>query len=54
MRQLVRDHAQDDYRWSSLIRGIVSSPPFQMRQAPAADNADSLVVEAAAARSDIR
>jgi hypothetical protein len=31
VRQLVRDAAPEDYRWSSLILGIVESPPFQMR-----------------------
>jgi hypothetical protein len=31
VRQLVRDAARDDYRWSSLVRGIVSSAPFQQR-----------------------
>ena len=33
VRQLVRDMAQDDYRWSTLVLGIVNSMPFQMRQA---------------------
>jgi hypothetical protein len=31
VRQLVRDAARDDDRWSSLILGIVSSAPFQQR-----------------------
>ena len=31
VRQLVRDAAQNDYRWSSLILGIVQSAPFQER-----------------------
>jgi hypothetical protein len=31
VRQIVRDAAASDYRWSSLILGIVKSPPFQMR-----------------------
>jgi mono/diheme cytochrome c family protein len=31
VRQLVRDAARDDYRWSSLILGIVESEPFQER-----------------------
>src|SRR5262245_31443147 len=31
VRQIVRDAAADDYRWSSLIVGIVKSPPFLMR-----------------------
>jgi len=33
VRQIVRDLAQHDYRWSSLVLGIVNSPPFQMRRA---------------------
>ena len=33
VRRIVRDSARDDYRWSSLILGIVKSMPFQMRKA---------------------
>ena len=33
VRQIVRDAAADDYRWSSLVMGIVKSPAFQMRAA---------------------
>jgi hypothetical protein len=33
VRQLVRDVARDDNRWSSLVVGIVRSMPFQMRAA---------------------
>ena len=55
VRQLVRDLARDGQRWSSLIKGIVGSTPFQMREAPASD---SLVAAAAVAdwerRSDNR
>ena len=32
VRQLVRDLERDGYRWTSLIRGIVDSMPFQMRR----------------------
>jgi hypothetical protein len=32
VRKIVRDAAADDYRWSSLVRGIVASVPFQMRR----------------------
>ena len=28
VRKIVRDAAADDYRWSSLVLGIVTSPPF--------------------------
>ena len=31
VRQLVRDASRDDYRWSSLVLGIVGSAPFQQR-----------------------
>ena len=31
VRQIVRDAASDDYRWSSLVLGIVRSAPFQQR-----------------------
>ena len=33
VRTIVRDAAARDYRWSSLILGIVKSAPFQMRRA---------------------
>ena len=33
VRMIVRDAAENDYRWSSLIVGVVSSVPFQMRAA---------------------
>jgi hypothetical protein len=33
VRGIVRGAATDDYRWSSLIQGIVKSAPFQMRRA---------------------
>ena len=32
VRHLVRNAADEDYRWSSLIVGIVESVPFQMRR----------------------
>ena len=31
VRQLTRETAEGEYRWSSLIQGIVQSQPFQMR-----------------------
>ena len=33
VRRIVRAAAEDDYRWSSLILGIVRSVPFRMRSA---------------------
>ena len=38
VRQIVRDAAATDYRWSSLIVGIVKSPSFLMRTPEAAAN----------------
>ena len=37
VRQLVREMADDEYRWSSLVLGIVNSAAFQMRRALDAD-----------------
>ncbi len=37
VRQIVRDAARENYRFSSLVTGIVKSAPFQMRVNPAAD-----------------
>ena len=34
LRRIVRDLEADDYRWSSLVLGIVASEPFQMRRVP--------------------
>jgi len=33
VRTIVRDASRDDYRWSSLVLGVVRSVPFQMRRA---------------------
>jgi hypothetical protein len=35
VRRIVGDAARDDYRFSSIVRGIVESTPFQMRMRPA-------------------
>ncbi len=32
VRKIVRDARNDDYRWSSLILGVVESPAFRMRR----------------------
>ena len=36
VRQIVRDAARNNYRFSSLVTGIVKSAPFQMRRVPEA------------------
>jgi hypothetical protein len=33
VRKIVREAAGENYRWSALVRGIVTSVPFQMRRA---------------------
>ena len=33
IRQIVTDAADDDYRWSAIVLGIVNSTPFQLRSA---------------------
>ena len=33
IRQITRQSAANNYRWSSLVMGIVESPPFLMRSA---------------------
>jgi mono/diheme cytochrome c family protein len=37
VRQIVRDAARDNYRFSSLVMGVVKSAPFQMRKVPQAE-----------------
>ena len=36
VRAIARHAAADQYRWSSIIAGIVDSPAFHMRARPAA------------------
>jgi hypothetical protein len=38
VRKIVRDAAADGYRWSSIIVGIIDSPPFLMRAVQPASN----------------
>jgi hypothetical protein len=37
VRAITRDAARSDYRFSSIVMGIVGSAPFQMRKVPGAD-----------------
>ncbi len=34
VRKVMREAARNEYRWSSLILGVVQSTPFQMRRSP--------------------
>ncbi len=38
LRQIKREAATEDYRWSSIILGIVNSAPFQMRRVSDGNN----------------
>jgi len=42
VRQIVRDAASQDYRWSSVLMGIVESTPFQMRRVTGPDSAPAV------------
>ena len=39
VRHIVREAARDNYRFSSIVKGIVASAPFQMRKAAGPDTA---------------
>jgi hypothetical protein len=38
LRKITRQAATEDYRWSSIILGIVNSAPFQMRRVSDGNN----------------
>jgi hypothetical protein len=38
IRKIRQDAADDNYKWSSIISGIVTSVPFQMRRAVSHDD----------------
>ena len=46
VRAIEREAASDDYRFSSLILGIVKSTPFQMRRPPSGDSTSATTVAA--------
>jgi hypothetical protein len=50
VRQLVRDAAKDDYRFSALVLGIVKSQAFQYDRVPVEKPATQAVAAAAGAR----
>ena len=52
VRSIVRDAAEDDYRFSSIVLGIVRSSPFQMRMTPADGTAGAATVADAGASAD--
>ncbi len=40
VRSIVRDAAREDYRFTSIVKGIIASSPFQMRIKAAEESAD--------------
>ena len=46
VRQLVREVAREDNRWSALILGIVGSQPFQSRRVQEPKAAPAVVAQA--------
>jgi mono/diheme cytochrome c family protein len=44
VRQIIRNSASSDYRWSSIILGIVKSTPFRMRRSLPAETAANVRV----------
>jgi hypothetical protein len=48
VRQIVRDAAKDDYRFSSIVMGIVKSDAFQMRRLPDGHDGDGVQQASAA------
>ncbi len=50
VRQIVRDAAREDYRWSSLVLGVVRSVPFQMRRVGGAAESPASATTVAAPR----
>ena len=49
VRAIVRNAARENYRFSSLVKGIVNSEPFQMQRIPEVEGGDS--IKQAAARN---
>jgi hypothetical protein len=37
----MRDASHNDYKFSSIVMGIINSPPFQMRMKQAQPNAET-------------
>jgi len=37
VRQIVRDGARQNYRFATIVEGVVNSPAFRMRRVPAGD-----------------
>ena len=51
VRKVVHNARKDDYRWQSIIGGIVKSQPFQMRTVPPAPAAPMSVARSSGAKA---
>ncbi|MEP7245082.1 MAG: DUF1592 domain-containing protein, partial [Gammaproteobacteria bacterium] len=47
VRAIVRDAGQHDYKFSSIVAGIVKSPPFEMQRVPQVEGVESKTAQAA-------
>jgi hypothetical protein len=47
VRAVVRDAAQHDYHFSTIVTGIVKSPAFQMQMVPLPEKAATQTADAA-------
>jgi len=54
VRKIVRDAAKENYTFAALVRGIVKSVPFRMRQAPAENGASREITAGPAAPNEAR
>jgi hypothetical protein len=52
VRAIVREAARENYRFSSLVKAIVHSVPFQMRSVPPADAGDAGLIAAQGTLTD--
>jgi hypothetical protein len=52
VRSIVRDAARNDYRFTSLLAGVIHSTPFQMRVKTAAGETKPTVQSASIGRQD--
>jgi len=44
VRQIIRDAASDDYRFSAIVLGIVNSTPFTMRLKTSPESSTTVAV----------
>jgi hypothetical protein len=52
VRDVARQAAAREYRWSAIVLGIVRSAPFQNKKAPVADTKQAAIVPAKTAPAE--